>query len=645
MRQFFKYKSWISIQYIICSVLFYTHAVQAQTSTSTVESNIDEVIVNTSKIEQKISHSLPASYAIDMHTYQQNEPYAFTLNDVLRQQQGFEVKQLGGAGTQTSIFSRSAANSKQTLVLLDGIPINSLSHGGASIQNLSLSHIAQAEALLGTASSLYGSQAMGGLVSFITIPKLRVSAQQLNQYKPNLAFKLGSNHTRQINTGFDASHYQPENNQIISYGINLADLRTDGINAMNQAIYPDSNADKDGYKQKSANAYIKYQQQNNELSLQAGHINTKGAYDSAYSLPSAEQRYVNKFSHIGLNYTQNFTDKLKAKFKLGFNENRNENIEDNKQTSDFVDQNKYVSTQFDYQFLPRNTLSFQIEGLKQTLNSQNIQYDENKRSTYSTRLGYIGAIQQHNLQANIRLDKVSNIDAHTSYFLGYGYNFTPNWKAFATYSTGFRAPSFDELYYPKYSNPKLTPEYNTSIETGVQYADNNLFLRTSLYQSRYRDLIAYDSKTYNLINMNKAKILGIEQAVRFKINKNNALYANINWQKPEQTDISSGNAVSGKILAKANLFGNVGIQSVLDVYGKPLTIGTNMHFTSSKLDYPKERLNGYAWFDANMTYVLHRDIALQFGVSNIFNRKNTQDAYGYNKSGRTVFTQISFSPR
>ncbi len=604
--------------------------------------DIDEVNVNTSKIEQKISQSLPTSYAIDINTYKQNTPQALTLNDVLKQQQGIEIKQLGGAGTQSSIFTRGAATSQQTLLMLDGIPINSLSNGGVSIERLSLNHIARAEALLGAASSLYGSQAMGGIIALESMPKLNVSSQKIQQYYPHIAFKLGSHNTREINTGFSASHYQPENTSILSYGLNLSNVSTDGINAMNQSIYPNSNSDKDGYTQKSTNTYLQYQHKNYTFGLQAGRINTKGEYDSAWDLSNTEHRYFNQFSHIGVNYTHNLSDVLKAKFKLGFNENNEKDFTDNTPSSNFINQNKYASTQFDYQFLPQNTLSLQIEGLQQTLDSDT-NYEQNKRSTYSARLGYVGKINQHSLQANMRLDKVTNIDSNKSYFLGYGYQFTPRWKAFATYATGFRAPNFNELYYPYYGNPKLNPEYNTSIEAGIQYTNNNVFLRTSLYQSRYQDLITYDNQTNNLDNINKAKIMGIEQSVRFKYGAT-SIHANINWQQPQQKDIQGSQIIASKILSKANLFANAGIERTMDVYNKPLSIGANMHFTSSKLDYPKQRLSAYALFNLDMRYQLSSDIAFQLGVTNVFNRKNIQDAYGYNKAGRTIFTQISFAP-
>ncbi|MFM2343913.1 MAG: hypothetical protein RLZZ210_522 [Pseudomonadota bacterium] len=596
---------------------------------------LEPVIVTAAKVEQKLPKALPTTLAINL---QKSNPNITSVVDVLRQQLGMELKQLGGVGGQTSLFMRSAGSS-QSLVLLDGVPINSLSSGGTSIERLSLNNIASAEAVLGSVSSLYGSNAMGGVLSLSSLPK---STTKETKYSVDVKAKGGTDSTYGVNAGLNGQYYNQESHALTSYGLKVSGFETDGIDAMDKKAYPNSNPDKDGFSQRGASVYLQHQQNNNSIGITAGTTKSKGEYDNAYAMPTDTHKYKSTFNNFGLNLTSKFSSQLQGKVILGYNQEDATDYKNDKKTSEYTNTNKYASAQLDYFVNPENVVSLQAERLNQDLES-NSKYKKNDRQTNSLRLGYVGQIDAHSIQANVRYDDVSDIKKAVTYFTGYGFNLNPAWKVFATHSTGFRVASFNELYGPFGGNQDLNPEKSKNVELGVQYAQSGIFWRTSIYQNRYTDLIGYDMN-YKPININKAKISGIESLVKANIDKLN-VYAGLNLQNPQQIDVTPQGEQKSTLLLRAKLFGNLGANYKFNAQGRDLTIGGNLQFTGDRQDYGRQKLGGYALLDLNLDYALTKELALQIGIKNALNRKGIFDAYGYNKPERKAFVQISYTSK
>ena len=601
---------------------------------------IETVVVSAAKVPQKLEKAIPAVISIDL---KKSNPNTNSIADILKQQLGIEVKQAGGMGAQTSLFMRSSGSS-QSLVLLDGVPVNSLSSGGTSIERLSLNNITSAEAVSGSVSSLYGSNAMGGVVNFTTLPKINLNSEQGRQtkYSADIKVKGGTDSSYGINSAFNGQYYNSANDALTSYGLKISGFETNGIDAMNKKIYPNSNPDKDSYSQKSAGLYLQHEQNNNLIAITAGTANTKADYDNAYDLPSDTHKYESTFNNIGLNFSSKFNDNLRTKFTLGYNQENAIDYKNDKQTSQYTNTNKYASLQADYLFNPDNIVSVQAERLNQDLDSDS-KYQKTHRQTNSLRLGYAGQIDVHSIQANIRYDDISDIKHALTYFAGYGFNITPAWKIFASHSTGFRAAGFNELYGPFGGNPSLNTEHSKNAEIGTQYAQNGVLWRTSLYQNRYKDLIGYDSN-YKPVNINKAKISGVESFIKTTFAGLN-FSAGINWQNPQQIDITPQGEQKSTLLLRSKLFGNIGADYTFKPNGKNLIIGGNVQFTGNKQDYGSQKLGGYALVDLSADYALTKDLSLQAGIKNLLNRKNIFDAYGYNKPERKAFIQLSYTTK
>lgn len=127
---------------------------------------------------------------------------------------------------------------------------------------------------------------------------------------------------------------------------------------------------------------------------------------------------------------------------------------------------------------------------------------------------YTGRFGASDVQANVRHDQYSDFGGANSYYLGYAYNFDAHWRASASYAASFRAPSFDDLYYPFSGNPLIQPERSHSVEAAMQYASDTLgVLRMTLFQTRYSNLIDYvndGSDFFIAQNVGRAKVQDVE---------------------------------------------------------------------------------------------------------------------------------------
>ncbi len=114
------------------------------------------------------------------------------------------------------------------------------------------------------------------------------------------------------------------------------------------------------------------------------------------------------------------------------------------------------------------------------------------------------------MQLNVRYDRYSDAGGATSGLASYGFRITPAWRVSAQVSNAFRAPSFNDLYFPGFGNPDLEPERSNSGEVGVQYLEGPWSLRLSAYRTDTRDLIVYDSVTAQAENIDEARMTGGE---------------------------------------------------------------------------------------------------------------------------------------
>jgi vitamin B12 transporter len=584
------------------------------TSCAFAQSTLPEVVVSASRTEQRVQDALPATTLITRRQIELAQtPDLATL---LRSTAGVEITQNGGMGTVSSAFLRGA-ESRHTLVLIDGVPVNNLNFGTAALEHLPLADVERIEIVRGNVSSLYGSAAVGGVIQIFTrqpgpTPQVSLSAQTgsrgLLQASGTGSVKLASG------TGLRAT---------------VETLRDGGFNSIRQDQRPGTNPDRDGYRRRSASAAI-------TQDLAGGHSlglslrDAKGSteYDSQFG--PASQRDESRFSERGATLSGQFKLRdLRLHALVGRSEDRlNADIT----AFPFFINSRSETGQLglEWQARPGHRVTGGIEHTRQRLESDTV-YTQAGRTLDSARLGYALDTAQHQLQLNVRNDRYSDFGSATTWLAAYGLRFNEAWRLSASASTGFNAPTFNDLYFPFGGNPALRPERVKSVEVGLQYAVANHEVRATLFQNRFTDLIASDLN-FNRVNIGRARTRGLEVTYKGQV-LGTEVNAALTSQDPRDLDTGTRLRRRAAMLAQVSLDRSLGAWQW----------GGRLRYSGVRDDAPF-RLGGYAVLDLTAGYKVSPQLRVFGRVDNVFDR-NYQTVYGYRQAGRGVFVGLTWQPR
>ncbi|HEY6096321.1 MAG TPA: TonB-dependent receptor plug domain-containing protein, partial [Gallionellaceae bacterium] len=231
----------------------------------------DDIVVTATRIEQPLAKTLASTTVLTRDDIRNSQ--APDVATILRTVAGVEVAQNGGTGKASSLFLRGS-NDNQVLVLLDGVRVNSATFGTTAIEHLMLDQIDRIEVVRGNVSSLYGSEAIGGVIQIFT--KRGRGAPAFN-----VSEGVGSHGTQRLSAGWGGAVENTE------FSIQASRFNTDGVSAINPAIYPNANPDNDGYDNTSVSANVRHAF-NADHSVSASLFNSQGhnQYDNAYGAPT-----------------------------------------------------------------------------------------------------------------------------------------------------------------------------------------------------------------------------------------------------------------------------------------------------------------------------------------------------------------------
>ncbi|WP_434353435.1 TonB-dependent receptor [Psychrobacter sp. HD31] len=466
--------------------------------------NLDPITVTSTRAPSKVSDVIAQTTVIDEQDLQRYQ--GKTVLDVLKSQAGFNVKQDGGLGTSSNFYLRGY-DSKQVLVLIDGVPYQSATLGTPALNLLSIAQVSRIEILHGASgSSIYGANAMGGVIQIftkgndITGNEDYSNAQITAGYGSNDHFMVGAtgqyadadtklsaglNHTK--TNGFNAvkkgSNKVDDNDGFTLYGAHLAASQklSNNLSAGLNAYYNQSETEYDANPWKQPPYPYSYSDQKN------GAANVYIEYKDDLATTRFTQGYSMDYSTA---YADGNNDKTGSQFNTLIQNSR-------------VDSNVKVGEN-----------SILIAGAE--YNSQKVNadtaYTKNKRNTKSVFAGYQLAGDVWDLQANYRNANDSQYGSNNTYNIGAAVKPVEGLRIGAAYSTGFRAPTFNELYWPSFGNPNLEPETSRNTEVFVEYGNQNQRTRLTGYENNIENLIAGGK------NINKADVKGISLTSDWNVN-------------------------------------------------------------------------------------------------------------------------------
>ncbi len=558
-----------------------------------------------------------------------------SLVQLLQRQRGVEVSTSGGSGGIASVFLRGS-NSNQTLVLIDGVRSQSTLTGSPAWQAMPLSIIDHIEIIFGPQSSLYGSDAIGGVVQIFTKTgdgPLQVGASTgYGSYGTSISdvsfygstsgdkkIKYSLSATQEISTGFNSV---AQNNAYPSYlntTSNMGYTRSGGAGKISQEWARGQEIGLQAFAARNNNQYPEFSA-SKPISNQVNDVST-------YSLFSKNQIAQNWKSLLQASQSYDLSQSLTPTSNAISNSRQNiytwqNDINVGSDLIQLVAERKVATA----------TATTGALNLSQTTNSF--------ASAYQLKRG------SHLGNASIRNDSISGYGPQTTGNLAYGYFFTKQLRANINYGTGFKAPSLYDMFYPVYGNPTLKPEKSKNSEVGLNYETRQYDLRLAAYSNSIANLIQYSSTSppctttqintapnYGCAtNVASAKITGLSVGGTTRFG-NMSIRGSFDQQNPIDQS-------TGYVLAKrARQFGNIGTE----YKNTKLTAGAEGTFQANRTNFDNTGyMGGYAIYNLYGNYQITKDWSLFGRWNNIFS-KDYQLSYGYATPGSNVFVGMRYA--
>ena len=456
--------------------------------------DLDGVVVTASRTARTQDATLAAITVIDREEIQRLQPAS--LQELLRKVPGVSVANNGGAGKESSLFLRGT-ESDHVLVLVDGVKVGSATTGKAALQDIPVEQIERIEVVRGPFSSLYGSEAIGGVIQIFT-------RRPQVAFSPNFSVGKGSEGTWKATAGLEGR------GDAGWYAINLAHDTTDGFNA---CVSPTGcfgyDPDRDGYT-------------NNSVSVQGGRAFGDGwnvdlralraegenEYDGS-RFAGNEAKTVQQTGGARVRYRA--SDNATFTLNLGQSEDKGRQFNNGEFYSLFRTDRDQGGLQGDFT-LGGGTLTTGLDWVRDEVDSTT-PYVVESRISRAAFAQWQQAFGAHSLQASVRRDDNSQFGGKTTGSALWGWDFTEALRLTASYGTAFKAPTFNELYFPFYGNPALTPETSRSAELGLRGQHGWGEWTLNAFRTSVDDLIGtYCSPTWECyaINVDEAHIEGVE---------------------------------------------------------------------------------------------------------------------------------------
>ena len=438
-----------------------------------------------------------------------------SLAEVLQRVPGVEIVMSGGPASTSGAFVRGA-NSNQTLVLIDGQRIGSSTSGTATLEAIPLDAIDHIEILRGPASNLYGADAIGGVIQVFT-------RQGADAFAAHASAGYGTYDTGAVSGGVSGSA------GAWRYTFDAGHKHSAGFNAITNPASVSFNDDRDGYVGEHVAGSLSYLlAPGQELSTRFLRSRLNAQFDAE---PGFDDRTVTTLESYSLASRNRVTAWWASTLEAG----RTGDVSDSRtgfgpgrfttRQSLYVWQNDVV--------LPAGSLGIALERREERVGGD-AAFTVTSRDTNALGAVYRLADGPQALQINVRRDDSKEFGGRTTGAVAYGYQFAPEWRASASYGTAFKAPTFNDLYYPGFSNPALRPETARNAEIALRYASGDIGAGMVAYRNRVRDLIVFECDAdFNCApqNVAEATLQGITFDLRLR-RGDTAATASVDLQRP-----------------------------------------------------------------------------------------------------------------
>jgi vitamin B12 transporter len=651
------------INTLLCGVVITFHATVIAQSNSTISVTnslepMNPIIVTATRTPK------PAKDVLADFTYIGNEEIQqaaqTTLVELLQQQRGVQVTASGGGNAASSVFLRGNSNS-QSIVLIDGVRSEQSYMGGPTWGNIPLSLIDHIEIIYGPQSSIYGADAIGGVIQIFT---------KKGEGPPKLGMSTGyGSYGTSIS---DASLYgATDGEKPVRYSLSVSQELSMGYPSIagagnnrgpSYSLFNGYPGVRTGYSKVGATGQLSQQWQiGNEIGIQFfqsklnNQLPGKDYFADGINGTALVGQQIGQIGQYSVYSNDKISDSWSSRLQLSTSFQNDQTVQLVSSPNN-TKQNIYT-WQNDFK-LGEDTLQLLLERRTQSIYALSY-YDPTglggPNSTPTT-LNQERNINSGALAYSLKRDSnLLNLSARRDYFTGwgaqntgnvsYGYFLTNKLRANINYGTGFRAPDFSSLYLANYGNPNLLPEKSKNVEGGIHYQSRKMDANVVVYNNTVQNLITYGSSNppctdaqvnappnYGCAaNVGLSKISGLSLGSTARLN-DFAIKGSFDQMNPI-------NQLTGNTLAlRARQTGNL----ELGYQGSQWQATINGSAVGRRYDSGQRGLGGYAIFNGYTSYAMTKDWALFGRVNNIFN-KYYQLNYGWNPPGVSVFAGIRYA--
>lgn len=611
-------------QYLpVALVLGWTLAVTAEPVTE-----IGPVVVTATRTAETADETFAPVTVVTRGRIEQQQ--ARSTIDVLRGQPGVVLDSAGGPGRATNLYLRGA-NANQVLFLVDGVKVGSASTGQTEFQSLPLEQIERIEIVRGPRSSLYGSEAAGGVIQLFT----RRGGGPL---RPFVSATAGRYQTAGISGGLLGGG---ENGRFSIAG-NFD--QTDGFNACigRGAPFFDGcgtfEPDQDGYRNVGYSASAGYDfSERLALDLRLLRSDSRVQFDGAFQNEAETVQQV-----LGLALRTRPLEAWDLRLSAGRSWDEQENRKDGLFASDFVTRRDSLGLQNDFAIGAAHLLTLGADYQLDRVGGS-VDYSVDSRENIGLFTQYQGWLGPIGVKASLRHDDNEQFGGHWTGDLALGWDLLPQTRLTAAYGTAFTAPTFNDLYFPAGpffagGNPDLRPELSRSIELGAAGRIDTLRWSLNLFQTDVDDLIALVPPTFAAENIERAQIRGLEGVISGRL-FGTTLSANVTLLDPRNR---SGGPDDGNLLARRP---EQTFRLDLDRDYGPFGWGATLFASGRRFDDPSNRvrIDGFTLLDLRASYAFGEALRLQATVENVFDEDYETVAF-YNQPGRGVYLTLRYTP-
>ena len=597
---------------------------------------LDEVVVTGTRTEVPLADSLVPAQVIDRAEIERSQ--ARSLVDLLKGRAGIGFSNQGGLGKLTTINLRGT-ESDHVLVLVDGIRIGSATAGLAMFQDLPVDQIERIEIIRGPRSSLYGSEAIGGVIQIFT----RNAGPGLERH-----FRIGggSHNLREASAGFG---YRGERGWVSA---NAAWQDTDGFNACRgsgalfQGCFTDE-PDDDGYRNVSLN--LRAGVRVGDTLVLEGHALNADAFNEFDGTIFGGNEADNLQQVLGgrLEWTPSSRARVTAQVGRASDKSDNRFADAASGTRSFVStfdtRRDTASLQGDFGFGKAHLLSAGADWQRDEVTSTTTFIDGDgrpveDRDNTGVFVEYQGRFGAHRLQASVRSDDNEQFGHHATSSLGWGMAFDHGLRLSASAGTGFKAPTFNDLYFPFSGNPELEPERSKSLNLGLAQQAEAWRWGLDVYETRIDELIGLDSN-WMPQNIERARIRGAELTGAMTL-AGWELAAQLSHTDPRNR--TEGGNHGNLLPRRARSTGRIDVDRAFG----DLRLGLTASGASHRYDNAANsvRLGGYGTLDLRLAWAFSPRWTLEARAGNVFDRRYETIAW-YNQPGREYGLSLRYAAR